>query len=400
MPVLLASVAAVSPATAKRPLRNLVREWRPAITERDVDTKLAGYWQALFEGDEAHRVVHPAAPTPDGPAAYVLDTVNGDVRSEGMSYGMMIAVQTGHKASFDALWNWAATYMRYRAGPRAGYFRWSCRPTGCVDDAAPASDGEEYIATALLMAAARWKSGLGIYDYERQAQSLLDAMLHKQDMNGGVIDGVTDLFDQLTDQVVFVPVGESATFTDPSYHLPAFYQLWATRAAGWRGARMADRRRWRRIAAASRRFLAKSAHPITALTPDYAEFDGRPRPIDGHGDFRYDALRTAMNWSVDHAWWGRNPAAVRLSERLQRFFIQQGPAYPARYRLNGEPLGRERSNALIAANAVASLALMGPPRAAFIAPLWAMAPPTGPGRYYDGMIQFMALLHVTGRFRP
>ncbi len=79
-----------------------------------------------------------------------------------MSYGMMIAVQTGHKAAFDALWNWTATHMRYRNGPRAGYFRWQCKPAGCDEDTAPASDGEARIATALLMAAGRWGNGAGL----------------------------------------------------------------------------------------------------------------------------------------------------------------------------------------------------------------------------------------------
>ncbi len=43
--------------------------------------------------------------------AYLEDTGNHDVRTEGMSYGMMICVQTGHKEEFDLLWEVARTYM-------------------------------------------------------------------------------------------------------------------------------------------------------------------------------------------------------------------------------------------------------------------------------------------------
>ena len=51
---------------------------------------------------------------------------NRDVRSEGMSYGMMIAVQLDRKAEFDALWNWAKTYMYQSADhPAYGFFSWS-----------------------------------------------------------------------------------------------------------------------------------------------------------------------------------------------------------------------------------------------------------------------------------
>lgn len=377
--------------------RNLLREIRPDIGEADIDARLAGYWTSLFEGDADHRVVYPAAPTPDGPAAYVLDVGNADVRSEGMSYGMMIAVQMGRQAEFDALWNWAATHMRYRTGPRAGYFRWQCQPRGCDQDAVPASDGEAYFATALLMAAARFGNGQGLYDYNAQAQALLRTMLHKEAMNGGIVDGVRSMFSPQRGQVVFVPVGEAADFSDPSYHLPAFYEIWARRADT-----PEDRRRWAEIAEISRSYFSVAAHPATGLTPDYAEFDGRPRVHEGHEDFRYDAFRTAVNWSVDQAWWGQNPDAAGLSRRLLTFFAAQGKggkAYPHLYTLDGKPLNDEPSKGLIASNAVAALLVDKALGERFVNDLWALQPPSGRWRYYDGLLQFMAMLHVTGRFK-
>ncbi|MCV2367225.1 hypothetical protein [Roseateles oligotrophus] len=35
----------------------------------------------------------------------------------------------------------------------------------------------------------------------------------------------------------------------------------------------------------------------------------------------------------------------------------------------------------------------------FVNHLWALEPPTGKWRYYNGLLQFMALLHVSGRFQ-
>ena len=375
--------------------RNLLREIRPDIREADITAKLAGYWASLFEGDATHRVVYPAAATPDGPAAYVLDVGNADVRSEGMSYGMMIAVQMGRKAEFDALWNWAATHMRYRSGPRAGYFRWQCHPAGCDKDAVPASDGEAYFATALLMAAGRWGNGRGVYDYDAQAQALLDTMLHKEQINGGIVDGVHSMFSPERGQVVFVPIGDAAGFSDPSYHLPAFYELWARRAA-----KPEDRRRWAEIADISRAYFTAAAHPKTGLTPDYAEFDGHPHRHEGHEDFRYDAFRTAVNWSVDQAWWDKSPAAPALSHKLLSFFAsQKTQPYPHLYALDGKPLNDEPSKGLMASNAVAALLVDKPLAERFVNDLWALEPPGGQWRYYDGLLQFMALLHVTGRFK-
>lgn len=394
---LLLSAQAKPPRAAAQTgaYRNLLLELRPDITEADITARLSAYWASLFEGDAEHRVVYPAPPTRDGPAAYVLDVGNGDVRSEGMSYGMMIAVQMGRRAEFDALWNWAATQMRYRSGPRAGYFRWQCRPSGCDQDAVPASDGEAYFATALLMAAGRWGNGHGLYDYNAQAQALLATMLHKEAQNGGIVDGVRAMFSPAHGQVVFVPIGADSDFSDPSYHLPAFYELWARRAAS-----AEDRARWAEIAANSRAYFTAVAHPRTGLTPDYAGFDGRPRAQDGHEDFRYDAFRTAVNWSVDQAWWGRNPQAAVLSRRLLDFFAAHPTQpYPHLYKLDGRPLDDAPSNGLIACNAVAALLVEPALARRFVDDLWALQPPGGRWRYYDGMLQFMALLHVTGRFR-
>jgi endo-1,4-beta-D-glucanase Y len=395
-PLQSVSTAARGAAVTGR-YRNLLREIRPDIAEADIDRKLAGYWKSLFEGGAEQRVVYPATPTPDGPAAYVVDIANADVRSEGMSYGMMIAVQMDRKAEFDALWNWAATHMRYRTGPRAGYFRWQCQPQGCAKDAVPASDGEEYFATALLMAAARWGNGQGLYDYNAQAQALLSTMLHKETMNGGIVEGVRSMFSSEHGQVVFVPIGKAADFSDPSYHLPAFYEIWARRAD-----QPEDRKRWAEIAGISRAYFSRAAHPKTGLTPDYAEFDGRPRVHEGHEDFRYDAFRTAVNWSVDQAWWDKNPEAAGLSRRLLGFFASQGPGgkpYPHLYTLDGKPLNGEAATGLMASNAVAALLVDKPLAERFVNDLWALEPPTGRFRYYDGLLQFMALLHVTGRFR-
>lgn len=400
VPPAVAQQAGAGPSALSGQYRNLIREVQPQVTDKAIDAKLNAYWASLFEGDDDSRVYYPSAPTAHGASAYILDVGNKDVRSEGMSYGMMIAVQMNKKPAFDALWNWAVTHMRYQSGPRKGYFRWQCLPAGCDKDAVPASDGEEYIATALLMAASRWGNGDGIYNYAQQANDLLDTMLHKEEMNGGVVDEVRSIFDSKHKQVVFVPIGTAAEFSDPSYHLPAFYELWARRAAGWKGQQQADRQRWLAIAETSRRYFDKAAHPQTGLTPDYAEFDGRPRHLDGHGDFRYDAFRTASNWAVDQAWWGKNPGAVQLSRRLLGFFDRQkGDPYPSLYTVDGKVIDEGASTGLVAGNAMATLVVDGKAAGRYVKDLWRLAPPKGQWRYYNGLLQFMAVMHVSGRFK-
>ena len=76
-------------------------------------------WDQLFYGnDNTERVYYPV----NEDMAYIMDIGNDDVRSEGMSYGMMIAVQLDKKEEFDCLWKWAKTYMYQNDGPYKGYF--------------------------------------------------------------------------------------------------------------------------------------------------------------------------------------------------------------------------------------------------------------------------------------
>ena len=194
--------------------RNLFQDYL-GKTDAEVQAKLETAWQQLFYGDnDTQRVYYPVG----ADMAYIEDIGNGDVRTEGMSYGMMIAVQLDKKPEFDRLWKWAKTYMYQTGGSYKGYFAWHCSTDGKQLDPNPASDGEEWFVMALFIASERWGNGQGIYDYRQQAQAILDTMRTKTAENTGI---ATDMFDPQTNQVVFVPSGRDSTFSDPSYQLPA-----------------------------------------------------------------------------------------------------------------------------------------------------------------------------------
>lgn len=368
--------------------RNLFKE-QLGKSDAEIQEKLAAAWQHFFYGDDnSQRVYYPVGDD----MAYILDVGNGDVRTEGMSYGMMIAVQMDKQEEFNRLWKWAMTYMYHRDGPYSGYFSWHNTPDGEPLDSNPASDGEEWFAMALFFAAGRWGSGEGIFDYETQANSILHTMLHKSEEDGIA----TNLFDDETRLVVFVPtLGQVSSFSDPSYHLPHYYELWAEWAK-------ADNDFWQEAATRSRAFLKTTVHPETGLMPDYANFDGTPRDYgDGtHADFRFDAWRTTMNIAVGYAWFGSDPWAVEQSDRILGFFYDEGiDRYVNQYTLDGEPLSTGRSPGLIAMNAVGALAASTEHRAEFVQQLWDIVPPSGQWRYYDGMLYMLALLHASGEFR-
>jgi len=390
---LAAALPAASPAAAPAPpgafasghYRNLFQEFL-GRSDAEVDAKIAAAWQQLFYGrDDTQRVYFPVG----ADQAYIADVGNGDVRSEGMSYGMMIAVQLDKRAEFDRLWKWARTHMYHADGPRRGYFAWQCSFDGRQLDPGSASDGEEWFAMALLFAAHRWDPA-GTSGYGADAQALLQAMLLDGGRRGGNITGI---FDRTHRQVVFAPTQEAATFTDPSYHLPAFYELWARWA-------QADQPFWSAAAAASRAFLRRAAHPRTGLMPEHARFDGTPRSSwSGREDFRFDAWRTLGNVGLDYAWFAADPWEVEQSNRVLAFLASQGPRCANQFTLDGRPLSSDTSPGLLGMAAAAGLAADPKLARPFVQQLWDTPVPEGKWRYYDGLLYCLALLQVSGHFQ-
>jgi oligosaccharide reducing-end xylanase len=376
------------------------------LVQSEIDAKVDRAYAQLFHGNPNHEtVMFPAASNERGPTAYIMDVGNGDIRSEGMSYGMMLAVQYDRKDDFDALWNWAMTYMYHKDEhhPAFGYFAWQMRPDGTAIDEMPAADGEEYFATALLFASNRWGQGHGIFDYATQARQLLDRMKNRGPITG-TVNGTRQttcvaLFNPEQKMVRFTPdtgnFAKNGDHTDPSYHLPAFYELWALFGPE------ADRSFWAAAAQVSRDFFVKAAHPKTALTPDYSNFDGSPKAASwdvGTANFRFDAFRTAMNWAVDSAWWQKDPREIERSNKLLAFFDAQGAHYSNNYTIDGKPTTSNESLGLIATNAVVAMAATDTRAYRFVKDLYSQPIPTGKWRYYDGMLYTMALLHLSGRF--
>jgi oligosaccharide reducing-end xylanase len=381
--------------------RNLFLE--AGHSQREIHAKINAAFQQLFHGDAATQTVYyPAGHNANGPLAYLTDVAHHDVRTEGMSYGMMIAVQLNKKSEFDALWNWAKTYM-YIANPKHpshGYFSWSCKTNGEPNEETPAPDGEEYFVMSLYFASARWGNGTGIYNYKAQADAILTNMRHHPIMSGETKFGPRTIGSMVNEQykmVRFVPGMTRGDFTDPSYHLPAFYELWA------RWGPKPDRAFWAQAAEVSRRFFPETTNPRTGLAPDYANFDGTPHATPWNkmaSNFGFDAWRTASNWSVDWSWWGKDAGERRLSDRIQNFFVSQGiGTYGDQYTLDGHELEARHSTGLVATNAVASLAATGPQAKEFVRELWNAPIPSGEQRYYDGMLYLMSLMHCGGEFR-
>src|ERR1700759_4259387 len=184
--------------------------------QADIDAKVKKAYHEIFEGP--NRVYFEVGDS----MAYLSDLKNHDARTEGLSYGMMIAVQLNKKDVFDRIWRWSKKYLQHQDGPREGYFAWSINPqTMKRNSEGSASDGELYFVTDLLFASNRWGNNTGI-NYYAEARRILDLMW-KKDGTGGI----HPIINMEAKQISFVPEGKGYEWTDPSYHLPAFYEAWA-----------------------------------------------------------------------------------------------------------------------------------------------------------------------------
>jgi len=104
-PVAASTPVFFAPAFESGHYRNLFAEVL-GKSDTEIQAKVETTYQQLFYGDDyRERVYYPVGED----MAYILDVANDDVRSEGMSYGMMIAVQLDKQEEFNRLWKWAKT---------------------------------------------------------------------------------------------------------------------------------------------------------------------------------------------------------------------------------------------------------------------------------------------------
>lgn len=365
--------------------RNILQE--AGYSQEEINSKLQAIKQQFFEGDAANGRLYYELGSDE---AYILDTGNDDVRTESLSYGMMICVQLDMQTEFDKLWRFTKNHSMHKSGANKGYLAWQLNTDGSIKDGNAAPDGDEYIATALMFAAGRWGNNSTGIDYWKEANYILDNMLSK----GHYINSShVNMFNKDEKQIVFVPYAQSAVHTDPSYHMPAFYELWSKWANN-------NRQFWKACADKSREMYPKFANSTTGLMPDYAEFSGEARSGE-HSDFRYDAWRCAMHMATDYMWFKGSETEKQQTKKLLDFFYGEGiKDYKALYHLDGTAIyGGDHSPGLVGCNAVGAMIYEDVKAWDFVDDFFEMTFPTGRFRYYDGCLYFLSYLHASGNFK-
>lgn len=368
-------------------------------SQEEIDKKITDTYYEIFESERrAYQNVGDSM-------GYVSDVKNIDVRTEGQSYGMMVAVQMDKQDIFDRIWRWTKEYMMVKDGPRKGLIDWSINPDGVNRRArGSASDGEFYFVTDLLLASRRWGND-GSINYLKEAQTLLDDLFSKDGSNG-----VTNIINMEYKLINFCPDTRSNQWTDPSYHLPAFYEIWAETAQDGR------EEFYRECAENSRQFLHKACNEQTGICPDQCQFDGTP---NRGSEFHYDSWRTPMNIAMDYYWYHKDAKWQKeFADKFQRTMASQGiKEFVDQYSLDGgKPawvmsagMGKYRATklrhsiGLVATTASLSLVTDNEYSRDLVHHLMEMKlEPYEDGYYdvyYDGLVTLFSLLHLSGNYR-
>jgi oligosaccharide reducing-end xylanase len=363
--------------------RNLASE----MGKTDAVSKLNASWDAMFVNSSKIYYTYST----DKAYIEAPDSYGGpDIRTEGQSWGMTIAVMMNKQTEFDKLWRFAAAYQRNANGT----FKWQMRNvSGTITtvDAASAPDGELYFAFALLNADARWGSGGGI-NYYNEGVAVLTAIKNNL-MLSNLLRFSTGV----------------ANAIDPSYQIPAFYNYFANRLTV-----QADKDYWNARATDARTFL--SAH-FTAVASSNGNlptflagtngsplsgnlFVGQANPAEY---YEFDAWRVALNVGIDAHMsgaqtWHKN-AVNGVLYKLKYEHTTYG-CYKQKFS-GGAGLGTDcESYGQKAANASALLSSTNSADATFFFDrFWAQSFPTDLYRYYNGSLHMLAMLHTTGEFK-
>jgi endo-1,4-beta-D-glucanase Y len=319
--------------------------------------------------------------TPDGQA-------NSTV-SEGIAYGMIIAVMFDDQALFDGFWGYARCFLN-----KSGLMDWYIAPDGSrALGVGGASDADEDMAWALIQAHRQWR-GCGSFSetYLSMGQRLIE-QIYRTEVDHGAWP---DLFlpgDDWRGRDVF----------NPSYFAPNQYRSF--------GEVSGERAGWQRVidvgyTVIDRSLNARSGNRDNGLVPAWCTSDGNPVEAFPGAllNYQYDSARLPFRMAQDWAF-AREPRARAYLQKVSRFFASVGAAQLVDgYTLDGRPAPDPRSppgnlGSAVFVGCAAAGAMHDPAFASFVEAAYARVR-TGQlltrSRYYNHCWTVLSLLMLTG----
>lgn len=218
----------------------------------------------------------------------VFDPDAGSITtSEGQSYALLRAAWQDDKAAFATIWKWTADNLGYRAN---GCFAWKwgqrCDKSWGIIDPTWASDADQDIALALIIAASRFKNP----EYMQEAKAVLAKIWEQEVVAYG---GKPYLLPAPWAKDMACPR------LNPSYMAPYAYRIFARVDAG---------HDWQGLVETAYDVVEKASRASRlGLPPDWCYLDPATLAVtvqqhDALCDYSYDAMRTPWRIFMDWQW--------------------------------------------------------------------------------------------------
>jgi endo-1,4-beta-D-glucanase Y len=250
----------------------------------------------------------------------------GSTVSEGIGYGMLIAVYMNDPTLFDGLWKYEQLHL-----DEFGLMNWSISPTGALNPngTGGATDADEDMAFALAMADKQW-GGQGSLSKTYAAYALTQIQ--------------TVWANEIWNYEVVIPGDmwgppKSGANVNVSYFAPAYYRVFAA-LDPMAGSPGMDN--WMAAIDESYSILNDSLNPTNGnqsngLVPAWCNSTGGPPGPGQPTNYQYDSCRTPFRIGLDWCWNG-NKSAQTYVGLTSGFFSGVGAANIADgYGLSGTP---------------------------------------------------------------
>jgi endo-1,4-beta-D-glucanase Y len=297
-----------------------------------------------------------------GVVKVIRPTNSGDTVSEGIAYGMLAAVYMADRALLDGLWAYAKLHSTANG---LMHWRLNSNDTVASDGMGSASDADEDMAWALIMASAQWQSG----QYLDDAKRIISAMYtHNIAVDGMLLPG--DGWGN-TDR------------TFPDYFSPAYFRVFAT---------VSNNRYWSGVVIDKNYQILNDVSGTLGLVPD-----STTRTYVHMGAYGYDACRTP--WRIAMDWcFNAEPRARAYLDKIGTFFNGQLPVtnFGDGYSLTGQKTANYVSMAFIGTAGVAGMA--GWPNLMNEAFTFGATGTGGNTQYYQQSLRLITMLMMSGNF--
>ena len=288
-----------------------------APTGANVADATAAYnkWKTdLVVSDGARGFLRVRRPNSSGA---VVDSSN----SEGIGYGMLLAVYANDQNTFDNLWKYEQLFP-----DNHGLMNWYIAPDGnSVLGSGAATDADEDMAFALVMADKRWGGQGSLSTTYLAAAKTLIGLIWQYEVDASRNHVLTS-GDQSDGSVINI-----------SYFAPAYYRAFgrvANTASNWK---MVIDTSYTVISAT---LNAQNGNTQNGLVPAWSTPAGVPMTPPGTGMPLYhqlDSCRTPFRLGEDYCW-NAEPRALTYLQKITGFYSSVGVANMVDgYDLNGTP---------------------------------------------------------------